>query len=50
ALGFGITLFTVPQLGNHGLWLAVTVFLLLRGLTLGWIWHRYQQRGIWFTL
>lgn len=50
ALGFGLTLFSVPLLGNHGLWLAVTVFLLLRGVTLGWIWHRYQQRGSWFTL
>ncbi|MGD8163152.1 MATE family efflux transporter DinF [Pantoea sp. FN0307] len=50
ALGFGLTLLTVPQLGNHGLWLALTVFLLLRGLTLGWIWHRYQRRGDWFTL
>ncbi|GLR07964.1 MATE family efflux transporter DinF [Mixta theicola] len=50
ALGFGLTLLTVPWLGNHGLWLALTVFLLLRGLTLGWIWHRYQRRGDWFTL
>ncbi|MGD8107571.1 MATE family efflux transporter DinF [Pantoea sp. FN0302] len=50
ALGFGLTLLTVPQLGNHGLWLALTVFLLLRGLTLGWVWHRYQRRGDWFTL
>ncbi|QHM72767.1 MATE family efflux transporter DinF [Mixta intestinalis] len=50
ALGFGLTLLTLPHLGNHGLWLAVTVFLLLRGLTLGWIWRRYQRRGDWFTI
>ncbi len=50
ALGFGLTLLTVPLLGNHGLWLAISVFLLLRGLTLGWVWHRYQRRGDWFTL
>jgi len=28
-------------LGNHGLWLALTLFLASRGLTLGYIWHRY---------
>lgn len=50
ALGFGLALFSVPQLGNHGLWLAVTVFLLLRGVTLGWIWRHYQRHGRWFTL
>ncbi|QHM77883.1 DNA damage-inducible protein F [Mixta theicola] len=50
ALGFALTLLTLPRLGNHGLWLAVTVFLLLRGLTLGWIWRRYQRRGDWFTI
>lgn len=26
ALGFGLTLLTLPELGNHGLWLALTVF------------------------
>ena len=50
ALGFALTLLTVPLLGNHGLWLAVTVFLLLRGLALGWIWRSYQRNGRWFTL
>lgn len=50
ALGFALTLLTVPLLGNHGLWLAVTLFLLLRGVTLGWIWRNYQRRGVWFTL
>ncbi len=48
ALGYGLTLITVPVLGNHGLWLAMTVFLLLRGLTLGAIWRRHQRNGTWF--
>ena len=48
ALGYGLTLFTLPILGNHALWLALTVFLGLRGIALGWIWHRYWQRDSWF--
>jgi len=48
AVGYGLTLFTLPLLGNHGLWLALMVFLALRGLALGWIWHRHQVRGTWF--
>ncbi|WP_312347266.1 MATE family efflux transporter DinF [Leclercia sp.] len=48
AAGFGLTLFTLPWLGNHGLWLALSVFLALRGLTLGWIWHRHWRNGTWF--
>lgn len=50
ALGFALTLLTLPSTGNHGLWLAITVFLMLRGVTLGWIWHRHQQKGSWFTI
>ncbi|MFC0140296.1 MATE family efflux transporter DinF [Erwinia mallotivora] len=49
AAGFGLTLFSVPLLGNHGLWLAVTVFLLLRGLTLWLIWRRHWQNNSWFA-
>ncbi|PKH22272.1 MATE family efflux transporter DinF [Enterobacterales bacterium CwR94] len=49
AAGYGLTLLTLPVLGNHGLWLAVTVFLLLRGLALWWIWRRHWQRGTWFA-
>ncbi len=49
ALGYGLTLFTVPLLGNHGLWLAVTVFLLLRGVTLWFIWRRHWQNNSWFA-
>ncbi len=48
AAGFGLTLFTLPWLGNHGLWLALSVFLALRGLSLGWIWRRHWRNGIWF--
>ena len=49
ALGYGLTLFTLPILGNHALWLALTVFLGLRGIALGWIWHSYWQRDSWFS-
>ena len=49
AAGYGLTLFTLPVLGNHGLWLALAVFLSLRGLALGWIWHRHRVRGTWFA-
>lgn len=48
ALGYGATLLTVPSLGNHGLWLAVMVFLALRGLTLWWIWRRHWRDNSWF--
>jgi len=49
ALGYGLTLFTLPWLGNHALWLALAVFLALRGLSLGWVWRRYWQGDRWFT-
>lgn len=49
ALGFSITLLSVPYLGNHGLWLALTVFLALRGLSLAWIWRRHWQNNTWFS-
>ncbi len=49
AAGFGLTLLSVPWLGNHGLWLAVAVFLALRGLSLGWIWRRHWRHGTWFS-
>jgi len=49
ALGFGLSMFTVPYLGNHGLWLSVAVFLALRGLALGWIWRRHWQQNTWFN-
>ncbi|MEQ5052023.1 MATE family efflux transporter DinF [Klebsiella michiganensis] len=49
AAGFALTLLTVPTLGNHGLWLALTVFLALRGVSLAVIWRRHWQRGTWFS-
>lgn len=32
------------SLGNHGLWLAMSCFMLARGLTLGWAWWRIENR------
>ncbi|NIG88293.1 MATE family efflux transporter DinF [Serratia symbiotica] len=49
AVGYVLTLFSVPWLGNHGLWLALAVFLMLRGLTLGWRWHLHRVHGSWFA-
>ena len=48
AAGFGLTLLTLPWLGNHGLWLALAVFLSLRGISLAFIWHRHWQNDTWF--
>ncbi|EGF6763150.1 MATE family efflux transporter DinF [Escherichia coli] len=49
AAGFALTLLTLPWLGNHGLWLALTVFLALRGLSLAAIWRRHWRNGTWFA-
>ncbi len=49
AAGFGLTLLTVPVLGNHGLWLALAVFLALRGLSLGWFWRQHWRNRSWFA-
>ena len=49
AAGFAATLLSVPVLGNHGIWLALAVFLALRGITLGWIWRRRWRNGSWFA-
>lgn len=48
ALGFGLTLLTLPWLGNHGLWLALSVFLSLRGIALAFIWRRHWKNNTWF--
>ncbi|STM41353.1 DNA-damage-inducible SOS response protein [Escherichia coli] len=45
AAGFALTLLTLPWLGNHALWLALTVFLALRGLSLAAIWRRHWRNG-----
>lgn len=50
ALGYALTLLTLPWLGNHGLWLAITVFLALRGITLGLIWRYHWRRDSWFSV
>ncbi len=49
AAGFAVTLLSVPLLGNHGLWLALAVFLALRGLSLALIWRRHWRHGTWFS-
>ena len=49
AAGFALALLTLPWLGNHGLWLALTVFLALRGLSLAAIWRRHWRNGTWFA-
>jgi len=48
AAGYFLTLLSVPLLGNHGLWLAVTVFLALRGLSLWLIWRKHWRQNSWF--
>lgn len=49
ALGFALTLLALPLLGNHGLWLALAVFLALRGLSLAYIWRRHWRNNSWFS-
>lgn len=49
AAGFALTLLTLPYLGNHGLWLALAVFLALRGLSLALVWRRHWRNNTWFT-
>lgn len=41
-LFFAVILLLVPQMGNHGLWLAMVLYLLARGLVQSVIyWQRY---------
>ncbi|ARU95492.1 MATE family efflux transporter DinF [Tatumella citrea] len=49
AVGFGLTLCTIPWLGNHGVWLALCVFMLLRGITLWRRWNYHQRHQSWFA-
>lgn len=44
-LGFALALLTLPWLGNHALWLAMSLFLALRALTLAWIWRYRHHAG-----
>ncbi|WP_248917583.1 MATE family efflux transporter [Pseudomonas entomophila] len=39
--------FALRGFGNQGLWLAFLLFMALRGMTLGWVGWRLQQRGLW---
>ena len=48
AAGFGLTLLTLPWMSNHGLWLALAVFLALRGLSLALIWRHHWRNNTWF--
>lgn len=36
--------FIAQSLGNHGLWLAMSLFMLARGITLAWAWWRIENR------
>lgn len=49
AAGFALTMLALPLLGNHGLWLALAVFLALRGLSLAVIWRRHWKNNSWFA-
>ncbi|MBC1186831.1 MATE family efflux transporter DinF [Kluyvera sichuanensis] len=49
AAGFALTMLALPLLGNHGLWLALAVFLALRGLSLAFIWRRHWKNNSWFA-
>lgn len=49
ALGFALTLLALALLGNHVLWLALAVFLALRGLSLAYIWRRHWRNNSWFS-
>ena len=45
SLGFALALLTLPWLGNHALWLAMSLFLALRAVTLAWIWRHRHNAG-----
>lgn len=40
--------YVLRPLDNHGLWLALMLFLLARGITLGWRFARITQQNAWF--
>ncbi len=37
------------HLGNQGLWLAYTVFMAARGVSLGIVYRRFSRQGVWFV-
>ncbi len=48
ALVFLLVWWSSQPLGNHGLWLALSAFMLSRGLGLGWLAWRNSRRQCWF--
>lgn len=44
---FGLWFALSPSMGNHALWLALLVYLALRGLLLSWHYHRFNRQ--WHT-
>jgi len=36
------------QLGNHGLWLSLCTFMLIRGISLGWLALHNTRKQRWF--
>lgn len=42
--------YVFQSLGNHGLWLAFTLFSLARGLTMGYLFWRYSKQKTWLGL
>ena len=46
--GYVLTLSLLPWLGNHALWLALSVFMVLRSLTLWRVWRRAWRNNSWF--
>ncbi|WP_122663055.1 MATE family efflux transporter [Pseudomonas viridiflava] len=41
--------YAMQGLGNHGLWLTLLLFMLLRALTLGFVTWRLSKSGAWFN-
>ncbi|MCD5975225.1 MATE family efflux transporter [Pseudomonas quasicaspiana] len=39
----------LQSFGNHGLWLTLLLFMLLRALTLGFVTWQLSKRGAWFS-
>ncbi len=43
AIYLGACWILVPTLGNHGLWLALTILMIARAATLGWLYPRLEK-------
>lgn len=42
-IGFVLVWWLTTSLGNHGLWLALSAFMVLRALSMGWVWLMNEQ-------